>query len=94
MFNPLCFKCNKPSHIKKDCPLLKYKRNFKTFNKFNKKKKDYHATWEDSDSSSSEEEEATETAKSVLWHKNMRYKNILNYWMHLMKYMIIPRMKR
>ena len=58
--NPLCFKYNKPSHIKKDCPLLKYKRNFKTFNKFNKKKKDQQETWENSDSSSSNEEEATE----------------------------------
>ena len=31
------------------------------FNKFNKKKKDYQASWENSDSSSSDEEEATET---------------------------------
>ena len=42
--------------------MLKYKGNFKNFNKFNKKKKDYHATWEANDSSSSDEEEATETA--------------------------------
>ena len=32
------------------------------FNKFNKKKKAFQATWDDSDSSSSDEEEATETA--------------------------------
>ena len=66
--NPTCFKCNKPGHMKKDCPLMKSKGHFKTFNKsnkfnkFNKKKKAFQATWDDSDSSSSDEEEATETA--------------------------------
>ena len=60
--NPTCFKCNKPGHIKKDCPLMKSKGHFKNFNKFNKKKKAFQATWDDSDSSSSDEEEATETA--------------------------------
>ena len=27
--NPLCFKCNKLGHMKKDCPLLKPKENLK-----------------------------------------------------------------
>ena len=56
-FNPTCFNCNKTGYMKKDCPLLKNKGK----SKFNKKKKDYQALWENSDSSSSDEEEATET---------------------------------
>ena len=59
--NHICFKCNKPGHIKKDCLLMKFKENFKNFNKFNRKKKAFQATWDDSDSSSSDEKEATET---------------------------------
>ena len=46
--------------MKKDCPLLKNKVKFKS-KKF-KKKKDYQAPWENSDSFSSDEEEATEQA--------------------------------
>ena len=55
-----CFNCNKTGHMKKDCPLLKNKRKFKS-KKF-KKKKDYQASWENSDFSSSNEEEAIEPA--------------------------------
>ena len=58
--NPICFKCNKSGHIKKNCLLLKYKGNFKS-KKF-EKKKDYQASWENSDSSSSDERDTTETA--------------------------------
>ena len=46
--------------MKKYCLLLKNKGKFKS-KKF-KKKKDYQASWENSDSSSSDEEEATEHA--------------------------------
>ena len=46
--------------MKKDCPLLKNKDKFKS-KKF-RKKKDYQASWKNSDSSSSDEEEATEHA--------------------------------
>ena len=41
---------------------MKSRGHFKTFNKFNKKKKTFQATWDDSDSFSSDEEEATEIA--------------------------------
>ena len=54
------FNCDKIGHMKKNCPLLKNKEKFKS-KKF-KKKKDYQASWENSDSSSSDEEEATEHA--------------------------------
>ena len=48
--------------MKKDCPLLKNKGKFKS-KKF-RKKKDYQASWENSDSSfsSSDEEETTKHA--------------------------------
>jgi len=59
--NPLCFKCNKPDHMKKDCLLLKPKGNFKSSNKF-KKKKAFQAICDNSDLSSSDEEEITESA--------------------------------
>ena len=58
---------------------MKSKENFKNFNKFNKKKKGFQTTWNDSDSSSSDEEEATETVNVCSWLKKMRYKSILNY---------------
>jgi FtsZ-binding cell division protein ZapB len=63
---PLCYGCNKPGHIKKDCPLLKSKTklknsNFNNFNKIQKKKKKaMSVTWDDSDESSSNEEEEQE----------------------------------
>ena len=40
--NLLCYKCNKPGHIKNDCPLLKAKVNFNRSTK--KKKKVFQAT--------------------------------------------------
>jgi len=55
-----CFNYSKTGHMKKDCLLLKNKRKFKS--KRFKKKKDYQASWENSDSSSFDEEEATEHA--------------------------------
>jgi len=41
------FECNKPSHIKSECPLLK-----KDFKRGNPKKKAVMVTWDDTDSSS------------------------------------------
>ncbi|XP_057999323.1 uncharacterized protein LOC131178382 [Hevea brasiliensis] len=45
---PICFECNKPGHIRMDCPKLK-----KTFKKF--KKKALKATWDESSDSEDEE---------------------------------------
>ena len=59
------FNCNKIDHMKKDCLLLKNKGKFKS-KKF-RKKKDYQASWENSDSSSSDEEETTDMPTFVTW---------------------------
>ena len=44
---PLCFNCNKPGHLKRDCPLFK----MKIFRKENRipKKKALQATWDETD---------------------------------------------
>ena len=42
--NLFYFKCNKSDHMKKDCSLLKPKGNFKSFNKFKKKKEAFQVT--------------------------------------------------
>ncbi|GAV74455.1 zf-CCHC domain-containing protein/UBN2 domain-containing protein [Cephalotus follicularis] len=47
----ICYECNKPGHIRPDCPKLKNKKN---------KKKAMIATWSDSDDSSSDEDESEE----------------------------------
>ncbi|PKA63479.1 hypothetical protein AXF42_Ash005374 [Apostasia shenzhenica] len=44
----ICYKCNKPGHIKSNCPLLKPRKS--------KKKKALVATWSDSDESSSSDD--------------------------------------
>ena len=72
----LCYGCNKPGHIKKDCPLQKSKskfsNNFNSFNKnkdkyehMKKKKKALAVTWDDSDLSSSDEEEEQEEERQA-----------------------------
>ncbi|XP_057999048.1 uncharacterized protein LOC131177895 [Hevea brasiliensis] len=51
---PICFECNKPGHIRADCPKLKKPFNkFKKFKKF--KKKVLKATWDESSDSEDEE---------------------------------------
>ncbi|GAV67209.1 zf-CCHC domain-containing protein, partial [Cephalotus follicularis] len=50
----ICYKCNKPDHIRPDCPKLKKKKD---------KKKAMIATWSDNDDSSSVEDENEEIAK-------------------------------
>ncbi|KAG6660489.1 hypothetical protein CIPAW_03G110400 [Carya illinoinensis] len=57
----ICYKCNKPGHIKPDCPLLKKDRN--------KGKKAMKATWDDDSSSSDSEASNEESANLCL----MRY---------------------
>ena len=43
-----CFKCDKPGHLKRDCPKLK-KSKSNTFNK--ERKQAFNAKWDDSDTS-------------------------------------------
>ncbi|GAV73628.1 zf-CCHC domain-containing protein [Cephalotus follicularis] len=59
---PTCYECNKPDHLKNECPNLKKKEQFKRKNEYFKKKKAMVATWSDSDPSSSEEESDEEVA--------------------------------
>ncbi|GAV87747.1 zf-CCHC domain-containing protein, partial [Cephalotus follicularis] len=49
----ICYKCNKPGHIRPDCPKLKKKKD---------KKKAMIATWINSDDSSSDDDENEEIA--------------------------------
>ncbi|GAV57113.1 zf-CCHC domain-containing protein/UBN2 domain-containing protein, partial [Cephalotus follicularis] len=49
----ICYECNKPGHIRLDCPKLKKNKD---------KKKATIATWSDSDDSSSDEDENEEIA--------------------------------
>ncbi|GAV80083.1 zf-CCHC domain-containing protein [Cephalotus follicularis] len=49
----ICYECNKPGHIRPDCPKLKKKRD---------KKKATIATWSDNDDSSTDEDENKEIA--------------------------------
>ncbi|GAV59425.1 zf-CCHC domain-containing protein [Cephalotus follicularis] len=49
----ICYECNKPGHIKPNCPKLKKKKD---------KKKAMIATWSDIDNSSSDEDENEEIA--------------------------------
>ena len=52
----ICYPCNKPSHMKINCPILKKKSNESDKQQKLLKKKAFHVTWDDSDSSSDEEE--------------------------------------
>ena len=70
--------------MKKDCPLLKNKCKFKS-KKF-RKKKDYQAPWENSDSSSSDEEEITEHANicyMALEEDDVQYTELLDVFHEL-----------
>ena len=60
----ICYNCNKPGHMKFDCPLLKKKGYSNDKNKQPKqfKKKALHATWDDSKSSSDDEGEQNEVS--------------------------------
>ncbi|GAV92058.1 zf-CCHC domain-containing protein/UBN2 domain-containing protein, partial [Cephalotus follicularis] len=51
----ICYECDKPGHIRPDCPKLKKKKD-------NLKKKAMIATWSDNDDSSSDDEKKEEVA--------------------------------
>ena len=73
---------------------MKSKGHFKTFNKFNKKKKAFQATWDDSDSSSSDEEEATKTANICFMAQEDEVQDYDELLKLLMNFLIISKMKR
>ncbi|KAG6649492.1 hypothetical protein CIPAW_07G216000 [Carya illinoinensis] len=58
----ICYKCNKPGHIKSDCRLLKKDRN--------RGKKAMKATWDDDSSSSDSETSNGESANLCLMAKD------------------------
>ena len=78
--------------MKKDCRLPKNKGKFKS-KKF-KKKKDYQASWENSDSSSSDEEETTEHANISFMAQEEDEVQYTELLMHFMNYIMILRMKK
>ena len=77
-----CFECDKPGHLKRDCPkLMKSKSN--TFNK--ERKHTFNAKWDDSDTSSSDSDSETENANMCfmakddqVWNFNKEITNVLN----------------
>ena len=60
----MCYQCNKPGHLRRDCPLLKRKSKTEEPKKRFFKKKALHAQWDDSEPSTSEEssDDEAETA--------------------------------
>ena len=60
----ICYHCNKPGHMKFDCPLIKKKTfsNDKNKQARSYKKKALHVTWDDSENSSDEDEESNEVS--------------------------------
>ncbi|GAV83276.1 hypothetical protein CFOL_v3_26724, partial [Cephalotus follicularis] len=69
----ICYECNKPSHIRPDCPKLKKKKD---------KKKEMIATWSDSDDSSSDKDENEEIANiafMAIQDDNEVYSSSLSY---------------
>ena len=53
--DPMCYQCNKPGHLRRDCPLLKRKSKTEGPKKRFFKKTALHAQWDDSEPSTSEE---------------------------------------
>ncbi|GAV87119.1 hypothetical protein CFOL_v3_30545, partial [Cephalotus follicularis] len=79
----ICYECNKPCHIRADCPNLKKKKD---------KKKAMIATWSNSDDSSLDEDEKEEIAniafmamedKNVVCSSSHSYNDLQNEYNEL-----------
>ena len=89
----MCYQCNKPGHVRRDCPLLKRKSKIEEPKKRFFKKKALHAQWDDSEPSTSEEssDDEAETANmcfmaeesSVSESSDFSFEELLNAFQEL-----------
>ncbi|GAV71298.1 LOW QUALITY PROTEIN: zf-CCHC domain-containing protein/DUF4219 domain-containing protein, partial [Cephalotus follicularis] len=67
----ICYECDKPGHIRPDCPRLKKRKD-------NLKKKAMIATWSDSDDSSSDDGEENEEVTNIAFTAIEDYNEVRN----------------